>query len=166
MCVSVPRLLKTIHMKQRPNNRLNKFYYFSSFLIWHLPSIVNGRGLSNEVCRELLPKKTNAVLAVHLSLLFYQLYNTNKTERFSFKRWHAVQIAELTYKRRLPYTAISKNFGLKLILDRCTQHQGVRLRMHACNLYGHVGSIQKTYTTTTYVSRRDELWWMKMWQCQ
>ena len=35
-----------------------------------------------------------------------------------------------------------------IVLDRCTQHRGASLRMHACNLYGHVGSIQETYATT------------------
>ena len=36
--------------------------------------------------------------------------------------------------------------------------------MHACNLYGHVGSIQLRNVRNN-VSIRGELWRMKMWQC-
>ena len=36
--------------------------------------------------------------------------------------------------------------------------------MHACSLYDHVGSIQLRNVRNN-VSRRDELWRMKTWQC-
>ena len=40
---------------------------------------LNGRGLSNNVCHECLPKKTKAVLATEVP------GNSNKSEHFSYK---------------------------------------------------------------------------------
>ena len=74
---------------------------------------VDGRGLNNEVRRELLPKELeqgNAVFAVHFTVkkAFNQLYITNKTEHFSFKSGHAVQFAKL-----IKEDCYSKNFSIK-----------------------------------------------------
>ena len=59
---------------------------------------IDGWGLSNKACRELLPKKSKVTLYFPFILQykpFNQLYITNKTERFSFKSGHAVQVAKL-----------------------------------------------------------------------
>ena len=59
---------------------------------------VEGRGLSNEARRELLPKKSKMMLYLPFitrQKLFNQLYITNKTERFSFISGRAVRVAEL-----------------------------------------------------------------------
>ena len=59
---------------------------------------VDGRGLSNEARRVLLPKKSKVMLYL-LSIIrlkpFNQLYITNKTEGFSFISGGAVRVAEL-----------------------------------------------------------------------
>ena len=62
VCVSTPKLLKTIHMKWSLNNQLNKFYCFPVLYMTNGIDIANGRGLSNEVHRELLPNKTKITL--------------------------------------------------------------------------------------------------------
>ena len=58
---------------------------------------VDGRGLSNETRRVLLPKKSKVMLYLPFITrykLFNQLYITNKTERFSFISGRAVRVAE------------------------------------------------------------------------
>ena len=57
-CVSAPRLLKTIHVKRSLNNQSNKSYCFSITLAI---DITDGRGLSNEARRELLPNKNKVM---------------------------------------------------------------------------------------------------------
>ena len=59
---------------------------------------IDGRGLSNEAHRELLPKKSKIMLYLPFitrQKLFYKLYITNKTERCSFISGCAVRVAEL-----------------------------------------------------------------------
>ena len=62
VCVSAPRLLKTIHTKLRLNNWLNKFYYFQFLYMTLAIDTINEHGPSNEVCHELLQKKTKIML--------------------------------------------------------------------------------------------------------
>ena len=58
--VSTPGLLKTIHVKRSMNNQSNKSYCFSVSLI-----DTDGRGLSNEARRKLLPKKSLFAVPLH-----------------------------------------------------------------------------------------------------
>ena len=62
---------------------------------------IDGRGLSYEAHRELLPKNSKVMLYllfITRSNPFNQLYITNKTERFSFKSGRVVWVAELIKK--------------------------------------------------------------------
>ena len=59
---------------------------------------VDGRGLSNEARRVLLPKKSKVM--PYLPFItrykpFNQLYITNKTKRFSFESGRSVRVAKL-----------------------------------------------------------------------
>ena len=59
---------------------------------------IDGQGLSNKACRELLSKKSKIMLYLPFILqkkAFNQLYITNKMEHFSFKSGRAVQVVKL-----------------------------------------------------------------------
>ena len=61
-------------------------------------NIIDGRGLSNKMRHELLPKKSKVMLYlpfISQQKAFNQLKITNKTERFSLKSGLAMQFAKL-----------------------------------------------------------------------
>ena len=57
-----PGLLKTIHVKGSLNNQPNKSYAFQFLCTALAINTVDGRGLSNETRRVLLPKKSEVTL--------------------------------------------------------------------------------------------------------
>ena len=59
---------------------------------------IDGRGLSNEMHCELLPKKSKVMLYLPFITwlkLFNQSYIINKMERFSFKSGHTMRVEKL-----------------------------------------------------------------------
>ena len=59
----------------------------------------DGRGLSNKVHHELLSNNIKVMLFllfISHKEAFYHLFNTKKTEHFSYKSGHAVQVVKKT----------------------------------------------------------------------
>ena len=86
----------------------------AELIIGTLLDITDGRGLSNKVHHELMPKKSKVILCHKKA--FIQLYITKKTVRFSFKSGCTVRLVKLM-KEDWPIV-FSVNFGSKQLLKR------------------------------------------------
>ena len=58
VCVSTPKGINNKSRETQHNNRIKQFYSFSVSLYDTADDKLIGRGLSNNACRECLPKKT------------------------------------------------------------------------------------------------------------